>query len=148
MPNKRTGPDYQDYQKKKQREIRKDQAKKHNKEMHEEYMRNYPPLAPKPKAKPPAKPKAKLPAKPKAKLPAKPKAKLPAKRAADATTKKPTTKKKTESPQELLLRDKGPKKTKTKPKMGSAEDWADLRSRIKKAKEKEKKNRKTLPYTI
>tara|TARA_R100001530_G_scaffold124684_1_gene92952 strand:+ start:93 stop:515 length:423 start_codon:yes stop_codon:yes gene_type:complete len=140
MPNKRTGPDYQDYQKKKQREIRKDQAKKHNKEMHEEYMRNYPPLAPKPKAKPPAKPKAKL--------PAKPKAKLPAKRAADATTKKPTTKKKTESPQELLLRDKGPKKTKTKPKMGSAEDWADLRSRIKKAKEKEKKNRKTLPYTI
>ena len=87
-PNKRTGQDYQDYQKKKQAEAHKRQVEKHNKAMQEEYMRNIPKMAPKPKAK------------------------------------------------------------SKSPKMGSAEGWADLRSRIKKAKEKEKKSRKTLPYTI
>ena len=59
-------------------------------------------------------------------------------------------KKKTETVQELLLRDK-PKKPKAKPKqpkMGSAEGWADLRKKIKKDKEKQKKNRKTLPHKI
>ena len=41
------------------------------------------------------------------------------------------------------------KKAKSKsPKMGSAEGWADLRSRIKKDKEKQKKNRKNLPHKI
>ena len=66
---------------------------------------------------------------------------------------KPRKKKKTETVQELLLRDK-PKKGTGKaskpkqPKMGSAEGWADLRERIKKDKEKQKKSRKTLPHKI
>jgi hypothetical protein len=111
MPNKRTGQDYQDYQRKKQTEAQKKQVAKRNKEMQEEYMRNIPNMAPKPKAKSPAKPKASAGKKPDAKPTPKPKAKA------------------------------------KNPKMGPA-DLADLRARIKKDKEKQRKNRKTLPHRI
>jgi hypothetical protein len=143
-PNKRTGEDYQDYQKKKQAEAHKRQVEKHNKAMQEEYMRNIPKMAPKPKAKSPAKPKASAGKKPAAKPTPKPKVKAPAKPKASAPAKpkvKPTPKPKVKAPAK-------PKAKSKSPKMGSAEGWADLRSRIKKAKEKEKKSRKTLPYTI
>jgi len=59
-------------------------------------------------------------------------------------------KKKPETVQELLLRDK-PKKPKAKPKqpkMGSAEGWADLRKKIKKDKDSRPSRRKNLPYKI
>ena len=101
-----------------------------------QYMRNIPKMAPKPKAKSPAKPKASAGKRPAAKPTPKPKVKAPAK-----PKVKPTPKPKVKAPAK-------PKAKSKSPKMGSAEGWADLRSRIKKAKEKEKKSRKTLPYTI